>query len=79
MSEDFGSGGASRPGLTGEPMTLGNPRVDEAIRRLQAVVAVAGYWTPLGKLVEGLVYASSDATYRQADEVARLLLGEGER
>jgi hypothetical protein len=32
-------------------------RVEEAVRRLSAVSKTVGYWTPIGKVVEALIYA----------------------
>jgi hypothetical protein len=42
------------PGVTPEELA----RVEEAVRRLSAVCQLAGYWTPIGKVVEALMYAT---------------------
>lgn len=33
-------------------------QVEEVVRRLSAVRDLTGYWTPIGKVVEALVYAT---------------------
>lgn len=42
------------PGVSEEEFT----RVGEAVRRLAGVSEAAGYWTPIGKVVETLTYAT---------------------
>lgn len=41
-------------------------RVEEAVRRLSAVRDLAGYWTPIGKVVESLVYATEPGESERA-------------
>lgn len=78
MSEQLPIEGEFRSGSAGEKYeAFGDPYCEAAIHRLRPVVEAAGYWTPIGKLLESLVYAEmrDEAQRREVSRIAHLLLG----
>lgn len=49
-------------------------QAEEVVRRLAGVCKTAGYWTPIGKVVEGLIYAHELGA--QERSIIAFVLGE---